>query len=277
MDLNKILLIHKEMKKKQTHLLAPAVYDYSKSKVMLGLSAGINSMATLVWFAHQPNRPKTIYIFYAHFKEHSCDSLEFVLAGVEYAKKHFENVVYEQTNNSVIEFFREIKAIPHPTIAPCTRILKIMPAIEFASKHNCTIDLVGYVKNEARRVKNMNKNGASNLFLTKVFPILHFTNEDCFDIVKEHIGWYPKIYDLRDEKGKRIFTHNNCLPCKNMQLDDYKDVKLYFHQYWQQAEDLAAELQKYWGRSKEEYYVSFGRKEYEVGFEKQICDVCAVS
>jgi 3'-phosphoadenosine 5'-phosphosulfate sulfotransferase (PAPS reductase)/FAD synthetase len=261
----------------QNPLLAASVVDFRNSKVMLGLSAGINSMAVLVWLAHQITKPKTIYIFYAHFKEHSPDSLEFVLAGVEYAKKHFENVVYEQTNNSVIDFFRQMKMIPHPTIAPCTRLLKIMPALEFASKHNCTVDLVGYVKNEMRRVKNMRSKGADNLFMTKHFPILHFTNEDCFDVVKEHIGFYPKIYDLRDAKGKRIFTHNNCLPCKNMQLDDYKEVQLYFPEYWQLAEDLAAELQKHWGRSKEDYYVSFGRQDFEVGYEKQICDVCAVS
>lgn len=258
-------------------LLAAAVVDYRQSKVMIGLSGGINSMAVLCWLSKYEFKPKDIYLFYAHFEEHSPDTLPFVLAGIDYAKKHFDNVVYEQTNNSVIEFFRTLKMIPHPTIAPCTRQLKIMPAIEFASKHNCTIDLVGYVSNEMRRVKNMQSKGADNLFLSKQFPILHFSNEDCFELVKNEIGWYPKIYDIRDEKGKRMFTHNNCLPCKNMQLNDYKEVQQYFPQSWQKAEDLATELQKHWGRSKEDYYVSFGRQDFEVGYEKQICDVCAVS
>ena len=57
----------------------------------------------------------------------------------------------------------------------------------------------------------------------------------------------------------------------------YQKVQKYFPQYWEKAEALASELQKHWGRSKEDYYVSFGRKDYEVNFETQICDTCAVS
>jgi hypothetical protein len=258
-------------------LLYDDVFDYRQSRVMIGLSGGINSMAILCWLSKYEFKPKDIYLFYSHFKEHSPDTLTFVLSGVEYAKKHFNNVIYEQTNNSVIDFFRQLKMIPHPIIAPCTRQLKIIPAIEFANKHNCNIDLVGYVSNEIRRVKNMQSKGADNLFLSKKFPIIHFNNENCFELVKKEIGWYPKIYDITDEKGKRIFTHNNCLPCKNMQMKDYKEVKKYFPEYWQKAEDLANELQKHWGRSKEDYYVSFGRKDFEVNYEKQVCDVCAVS
>ena len=258
-------------------VLGADAMDYRQSKVMIGLSGGINSMAVLCWLANYENKPKDIYLFYAHFEEHSPDTLPFVVAGVEYARKHFDNVIFERTNNSVLELFKMMAMIPHPTIAPCTRLLKILPAVEFAAKHGCTIDLVGYVKTEMRRVKNMQSKGADDLFLSKQFPIIEMSNEDCFDVVKKEIGWYPAIYDLRDEKGKRLFTHNNCLPCKNMQLNDYKKVQKYFPQYWEKAEALASELQKHWGRSKEDYYVSFGRKDYEVNFETQICDTCAVS
>ncbi len=286
-------------------MLGAGVVDYRQAKVMIGLSGGINSMAVLSWLSNYEYKPKDIYLFYAHFDEHSPDTLPFVLAGVEYAKKHFQNVVYEQTQNSVLEYFKSIKMIPHPTIAPCTRILKIMPAIEFANKHSCTIDLVGYVKSEMRRVKNMQSNGADNLFMSKQFPIMDLSNEDCFQVVKNEIGWYPKIYDLRwndlgfiefvksnlhrfnddiqkkllkkIETDKRVFTHNNCLPCKNMQIDDYLCVEYFYPDYFKNANDLANELKKHWGRSADDYYTSFGRQDYEVNYETQICDICAVS
>lgn len=289
----------------QNPMLGAGVVDYRGKNVMLGLSAGINSMAVLCELSKKEFKPESIYLFYANLAEHSPDSLEFVLAGVEYAKKHFKNVVFEQKESSVLEYFRSIKMIPHPTIAPCTRLLKIIPAIEFATKHNCTIDLVGYVKSEMRRVKNMQSKGADNLFMSKQFPILHLSNEDCFVIVKKEIGWYPKIYDLRwNDAGfiefvksnlhrfsddiqkkllnkigtsKRVFTHNNCLPCKNMQIDDYLCVEYFYPEYFKKANDLAIELQKHWGRSADEYYISFGRQDYEVNFETQICDICAVS
>lgn len=286
-------------------LLGAGVVDYRNTKVMIGLSAGINSATVLAWLANYDYKPKVVYLFAANIKEHSPDSLDFVLACVEYAKKHFDSVIYEQVDSSVLEYFKGIKMIPHPTIAPCTRMLKILPAIEFANKHNCTVDLVGYVKSEMRRVKNMQSKGADNLFISKQFPILDLTNDDCFEVVKKEIGWYPKIYDLRwNYKGfvdfvkanlhrfnediqkkllkkidtdKRVFSHNNCLPCKNMQIEDYLCVEYFYPDYFKNANDLANELQKHWGRSADDYYTSFGRQDYEVNFETQICDICAVS
>ena len=156
-----------------------------------------------------------------------------------------------------------------------------------------------------RRVNNMQSKGADNLFMSKQFPIMDLTNEDCFEVVKNEIGWYPKIYDLRwNDLGfiefvksnlnrfnddikkkllkkiwtdKRVFTHNNCLPCKNMQIDDYLCVEYFYPDYFKNATDLSNELKKHWGRSADDYYTSFGRQDYEVNYETQICDICAVS
>ena len=192
--------------------------DYSKQKVLIGLSGGINSMAVLCWLASYPNqyKPKELHLFYAHFEEHSPDTLPFVIAGLEYAEKQFEKVIYTQTNNSVLDFFREQKMIPHPTIAPCTRVLKIELMMKYANENQIHIDLVGYVKEEGRRIKNMHSKNPDTK-TTKGFPISNKQNEWCFEIVKKEIGWYPKIYDIKDSSGNRIFPHNNCLPCKNMQ------------------------------------------------------------
>jgi 3'-phosphoadenosine 5'-phosphosulfate sulfotransferase (PAPS reductase)/FAD synthetase len=256
---------------KQT--VAGSAVDYRNVKVMIGLSGGINSMAVLVWLANYELKPKELHLFYAHFGEHSPGTLEFVLAGVEYAKRNFETVIYKQTNNSVLDYFKEQKMIPHPTAAPCTRFLKIEPMVTYAFENGITVDLVGYVRTEKRRVKNMQSKGADNLFMSKQFPILQQDNEWCFDVVKKEIGFYPAIYDIRNAKGKRVFTHNNCLPCKNMQIDDFEEVKEFFPDYWQKAMDLSTELQKYWGRSENEFYTTFGRP--DLGLEKQPCEVCA--
>jgi len=40
-------------------------------RVMIGLSGGINSMAVLCWLIEQEDKPKDIWLFYAHFEEHS--------------------------------------------------------------------------------------------------------------------------------------------------------------------------------------------------------------
>jgi 3'-phosphoadenosine 5'-phosphosulfate sulfotransferase (PAPS reductase)/FAD synthetase len=254
--------------------------DYSDKNVLIGLSGGINSMAVLCWLAQYPEeyKPKTLHLFYAHFVEHSPDTEQFVHEGLEYAKKHFKDVHFKQTNNSVIDFFREQKMIPHPMIAPCTRLLKIMPMAEYAKENNIDIDLVGYVKEEKRRIKNMHAKNPETI-KTKGFPIADKENEWCFQIVKKEIGWYPKIYDIKDTKGKRVFPHNNCLPCKNMQTSDFEEVRKYYPEYWQKAIDLSKELQKHWGRSKdtfeETFMTTFGREDWEVGFKKQSCDVCA--
>jgi 3'-phosphoadenosine 5'-phosphosulfate sulfotransferase (PAPS reductase)/FAD synthetase len=279
--------------------------DYSNKKVLIGLSGGINSMALLCHLSDYPEyyRPKEIHLFYAHFKEHSPDTLGFVLSGVEYAKRIFKNVTYIQTDNSVLEFFKEQKMIPHPMIAPCTRILKIIPMAKYMVDNDIDIDLVGYVKEEARRIANMRKKNESN-FNTKQFPISSESNEWCFDIVKKEIGWYPKIYDLKwndaefisyttenlyrlpDDvqkritkkmgKDKRVFTHNNCLPCKNMQLDEMLAVEFFYRDYWNAASNLSEELQKHWGRQKNEFYTTFGRQDHETNYQKQSCGVCAL-
>lgn len=285
----------------KTGVIASA--DYRNEIVGLGLSAGINSMTVLCWLANYEFKPKDIYIFYAHFKEHSPESLEFVLAGVEYAKKHFENVIFEYTENSILEYFENEKMIPHPTYAPCTRVLKIEPVNRFISKHNITIDLVGYIRTEKRRIVNMESKGVNDLFLSKHFPISDFTDADCFEIVKSEIGWYPKIYDLKwNDAGfmefvkanllrftediqrkilkklgteKPVFKHNNCLPCKNMQIDDLLCVEYFYPEFYKQAMRLSQKLQKHWGRDKDSFVdafmTSFGREDWEV---ENGCKVC---
>lgn len=251
--------------------LFPNYIDYSGKKVLIGLSGGINSAAVLCWLAKQPKEfnPKELHLFYAHFEEHSPDTLDFVLDLLDYAKKHFLKVRYMQTNNSVLDFFFEQKMIPHPTIAPCTRILKIVPMMEYAAERNIDIDLVGYVKTEMRRIKNMHAKNPETKE-TKAFPIAGEDNEWCFELVKNELGWYPKIYDIRDKKGKRIFTHNNCLPCKNMQTEDFQQVKEFYPEYWQKAMDLSEKLNKHWGRKADVFYTTFGTNEYQ----PIECEVC---
>ena len=234
--------------------------DLSAQKVMIGLSGGINSMAVLVWLSLYPDhlKPKELHLFYAHFEEHSPDTEAFVLAGVEYAKKHFDAIHYKQTNNSIIELFRKSKMIPHPMVAPCTRLLKIEPMLAYMVEHKILVDLVGYVRTEKRRVFNMAKKSGGEVIdnsvqigaVEKHFPISDRSNEWCFEIVKKHLGWYPKIYDIKDRKGKRVFTHNNCLPCKNMNKKDFEKVRKHYPEYAQRADELAAELGQYWGRNK---------------------------
>ena len=277
--------------------------DYRNEIVCCPLSAGINSMAVLCWLANQEYKPKDIYIFYAHLKEHSEESMDFVLAGVEYAKKHFENVIFEYTENSAIDFFREEKMIPHPKFAPCTEELKIKPANLFLSKYNCTIDLVGYVRNENRRILNMEKKRLPDLFLQKHFPISDLTDDNCFEIVKKEIGWYPKIYDYKwndigfiefvnkrindfDEynqkiilkdlgKDKKVFNHNNCLPCKNMNIKQLVCVEYFFPEFHKKSIELSKELNSYWGREESNYIdafmTSFGREDWEV---ENSCTAC---
>jgi tRNA(Ile)-lysidine synthase TilS/MesJ len=59
-------------------------------KVLIGLSAGINSMAILCYMKEQGIQPKELHLFYAHFREHSPDSARFVIDGIRFAKKHFK-------------------------------------------------------------------------------------------------------------------------------------------------------------------------------------------
>ena len=88
---------------------------------MIGLSGGINSMAVLCWLIEQPDRPKDIHLYYAHFAEHSPDTFQFVADGIRYARKHFDKVHVKITSNSIMQYFEESKMIPHPAVSPCTR------------------------------------------------------------------------------------------------------------------------------------------------------------
>lgn len=256
--------------------------DYSGKPILIGLSGGINSMAVLCWLAAYPEelKPKVLHLFYAHFEEHSPDTLDFVLSGVEFAKTKFESVVYTQTNNSIIQFFDEQKMIPHPMAAPCTRLLKIEPMLAYMVANKITIDLVGYVRTEKRRIYNMASRSESKAIngnvvnikgIDKHFPISDKDNEWCFSIVKRDIGWYPKIYDIK-KNGKRVFHHNNCLPCKNMNIKDFALVKKHYPEYWERAHELSEKLSLYWGRSEKDFYTTFGRKNQPDG---QTCSVCA--
>lgn len=240
--------------------------DLSKSKVLVSLSGGINSAALLCYLCTEyPTelRPSELYLFYAHLDEHSPDTLAFVQACIEYAEKHF-TVTSKISTGSVIEFFRNENMIPHPMLSPCSRDLKIIPMQEFVAEHGIDVDLVGYVRHERRRIQRQVDRGV----LGKLYPISHLTDEDCFEIVDREIGWHPAIYDIKDASGKQMFSHNNCLPCKNMsgRLDadgataEYKAVEMYFPSQFKAAQELAVEIDGFWGRKtkvKEESTIDF--------------------
>lgn len=218
---------------------------------MIGLSGGINSMAVLCWLGEQPkeNHPDELHLFYADFKEHSDDTIQFVLDGVFWAKEKFERVVYTQTDNSVMDFFEDSGFIPHPTNSKCSTELKIEPMLRYCYKNNIQMDLIGYVSKEIKRMKRMLNNRPIDLFFSKEFPILGNDDEWCFDIVKRCIGWYPALYDIK-EKGKRVFTHNNCLPCKNMTPKQLQSVAKYYPDKYKRALEVEANTGSYFGRSK---------------------------
>lgn len=219
--------------------------DFIGKNILIGLSGGINSAAVLCWLSEldEKEKPKELHLFVADFKEHSPDTYDFVLAGIEFAKKNFKNVSVKITENSVIEYFRSQKMIPHPMFSPCSRVLKIEPILKYIEENDIDLDLIGYVKEEKRRIAGQVNRGVKN----KCYPISHFTNEECFTIVKKYIGWYPAIYDIL-ENGKRVFTHNNCLPCKNMTTKQIQKVELYFPTYFNEANKLSCEIGKHWGR-----------------------------
>lgn len=225
--------------------------DFSKKKVMIGLSGGINSMAVLCWLGELPqeNKPSELHLFYADFKEHSDDTIQFVLDGVFWAKNHFESVIFVQTENSVMDFFEEHNFIPHPTNSKCSHELKIVPMLKYAYRNNIDIDLVGYVAKELKRVKRAQSVGKNDLFFKKDFPIVGKTDEWCFEIVMRCIGWYPKIYDIM-ENDKKVFTHNNCLPCKNMTPKQLKAVAKYYPEKYIRALEVEANTGSYFGRNK---------------------------
>lgn len=228
--------------------------DYSQLNVMIPLSAGINSMALLCYMAteYPPElRPQRVFIWYTHLREHSPDSLHFVFDGIRYAVRHFEYVRWCIKWGSVLDFFRGEKLIPHPIISPCSEHLKFGPMAAWARAMAVDVDLVGYIRNETRRIQRQEKHGVNG----KAYPISHITEADCFALVDREIGWHPAIYDTC-EHGKRVFRHNNCLPCKNMQghlngaeaTEDFLAVQRYYPDYFKAAQKLACELDAYWGR-----------------------------
>lgn len=248
--------------------------DLRKSKVLIGLSGGINSAAVLCWLIEQETMPSEVHLFYAHFKEHSPDTFKFVKALIRYARLKHPNVKVKITRNSVIDFFRKIKIIPHPVISPCSRKLKIEPISRYAFENGITVDLVGYVKHELQRRASRQQQMQSKGFfdLQTQYPIGEFTDEWCFEIVMKHIGFYPAIYDIRDKAGKRIFKHNNCLPCKNMTISQLVAVKDHYETFYhQRAIELSAELSRHWGRSEAEFYTQFGRD--DLG-QESTCENC---
>ena len=257
--------------------------DFSNEKVMLGLSAGINSAAVLCWLADYPEhlKPKELHIFYAHLQEHSPDSYPFVKDLIRYAKNHFKNVFVKITRNSVLRFFEDQKMIPHPMLSPCTRLLKLLPMHEYMADNNIKIDLVGYVREEAKRrtrkVAKKTKQTIQDRSLVidgvkKHYIISDKYNEWCFEIVKQRIGWYPAIYNIK-VNGKRIFTHNNCLPCKNYNEQEFANVEIYYPEYYNEAKKTADKLDQFWGRTETSFYTTFGRTESELKSQPG-CEIC---
>lgn len=269
-------------------------------KVLLGLSAGINSMAVLCHLKEQGIKPSELHLFYAHFQEHSPDSFRFVSAGVRFARNNFDNVFFRMERHSIIRWFEQQKMIPHPAISPCSRILKIERINNYAFDNGIAIDLVGYVKHELkRRAEGQAKNKEIGLFsLDKQYPIGDFTDEWCFEIVDRNIGWHPAIYDLmyddsdfmswvnlnfrfwppaiaadvkrRIGNHERVFKHNNCLPCKNMYPHEIIAISFFYEGYYKDAMLLSERLKKHWGRNKDEFYLTFGR---ELG-QESTCSAC---
>lgn len=230
-------------------------------KILIGLSGGINSMAVLCWLIESGIKPLELHLYYAHFAEHSPDTFQFVADGIRYARKHFDSVKVKITSNHILRWFEGQKMIPHPKLSPCSRILKILPIAEYAFENDITIDLVGYVKHELkRRTNRQQKHMQQTLFsLNKLYPIGAFTDEWCFVITMRHIGWYPAIYDIKDENGKRIFKHNNCLPCKNMDVEDMTHIKEHYPDYYLKAMNTADKLKSFFGRDEDAFYTTFGR------------------
>lgn len=233
---------------------------YDDKDCSLGLSGGINSAALLCYLKKIGAKPRSLHLFYAHFLEHSPDTFAFVADCIRWARKNFDNVHVMITKNSVLQFFEEQKFIPHPSVSPCSKKLKIEPMMAYCSEHNIQIDLVGYVKEEKKRWDNAEKRQVQgDMFFRKDFPIKVFDNDWCFEIVDECIGWHPAIYDIK-ENGQRVFKHNNCLPCKNQTIEELQAVDKYYPQYMLRANELSQRLQRHWGRDRDKFYLVFGRE-----------------
>lgn len=246
--------------------------DLNGQSILIGLSGGINSMAVLIWLRVNNIVPSELHLYYAHFEEHSPDTFQFVADGIRYARKHFKNVTVKVTRNSALRFFEGQNMIPHPLRSPCSIELKIKPMEAYSFRHRISVDLVGYVKHELKR-RSERQGGAVELRMfeaEKLYPIGEFTDEWCFEIVEKHLGWYPLIYKIRDDKGRRIFLHNNCLPCKNMTTRQMESVREFYRTYHDRAMALSDRIKSYWGRSEAEFYATFGR---DLG-QESTCEAC---
>lgn len=224
--------------------------DFSAERPRLGLSGGINSAALLCYLAteHPPEkRPKHLLLYYAHLREHSPRTFRFVADCVRYARERFLVVEFGMHRTSVLDFFEKDRFIPHPAISPCTEHCKTIQMHKWTVEHGGTIDLIGYVMTERRRLVRAEEKARNRV----AFPIFHLSEAECFGLVDREIGWHPPIYDLRDEKGRRIFRHNNCLPCKNMTLGQIRAVAEHYPERWRKAEAMAARIGNYWGRKSE--------------------------
>jgi 3'-phosphoadenosine 5'-phosphosulfate sulfotransferase (PAPS reductase)/FAD synthetase len=231
--------------------LAEQPTDYSRSKILVPLSGGINSAAALCLLGeYHPEhlKPGELHLFYAHFKEHSPDTFKFVASCIRYARHKFSDVRVKITRNSVNKFFIEQHMIPHPTVSPCSSRLKINPMQAYDVENGIDVVLIGFVRDEISRYKRAIKREQKQKRAKEQYPLLNMSDEDCFYLVKQIIGWYPAIYDLR-ENGRRVFTHNNCLPCKNMSRKQLLNVGKHFPEYARRAEETAAQIPgAYWGR-----------------------------
>lgn len=241
--------------------LAEPPIDFSGKRLLIGLSGGINSAAALCFLAErQPSHmmPAELHLFYSHLREHSPDTARFVSDCIRFARKRFADVRAKISRASVNAYFEREHTIPHPTQSPCSVDLKIVPARKYIEANGIDYVLVGFVREEKRRIDRQRKYGDDSV----LYPIRHMSDDDCFDLVKRCIGWYPIIYDIRwtqddalngrcqpHEKGKRVFSHNNCLPCKNMTARQLVQVGKHFPEYAERAMQTAANIPgAYWGR-----------------------------
>lgn len=239
--------------------LHPAgVLDLSDETPIIGLSGGINSAALLCYLAAvhpEEARPRRLLLYYAHLREHSPDTFRFVADGVRYARRQFGEgaVTFGMHRASVLDYFEAERFIPHPAVSPCTSALKVEPMNAWAAAHGATVDLIGYVREERRRIRRQRERGVEG----KAYPIAHLTDAECLALVDREIGWHPAIYDLRREDGRPAFRHNNCLPCKNMHARDFALVGEHFPGYWRRATASAGRISEergspaYWGRAGE--------------------------
>jgi hypothetical protein len=227
-------------------------FDYSGKRVLIPTSEGINSAAVLCVLGEyhpEERKPEKLYLFDVHMVEHSPDSLQFAYELIAYARTRFKWVAADIVQKSMNQWCLENKMIPHPSRSPCSRELKMQSLDAYALQNRIDYRLIGYVKHEVNTRWKRAQNYVDDSFQ---YPLLRLTDEDCFSIVKSCIGWYPKIYDIKEMrrgKARRVFNHNNCLPCKNATTVQLADVGKYFPAHAQAAQEVAAQIPgAYWGR-----------------------------